>query len=644
MVRKALLLLLALVGVLPVVAAPAAADLPPDAASAAGVVVKMRDDAAPADVAGVAGGEVRAGMAGRRAELRLKKGRSVSSAVAALRRDPRVEWVEPNVQYAVADTPNDPCLLVPCGGAAVVQWAPGVVKASQAWSVTHGSPSVLVAVVDGGVDAGHPQLAGKVVTGPDFTGTKQDQCWRHGTHVAGTVAAATNDANGVAGLGWNTRVLAVRVLSYDPGINDCTGYLSDIARGIDAAVSAGARVVNLSLAGTFDSQTLRDSVANAVAKGVVVVAAAGNEYQDGNPVEFPAAIPDVLSVASTNALDQVSYFSERGGWVDMAAPGENIVSTYPGNAYRAMSGTSMASPHVAAAAALLLAVNPGLSARQAMARLMLSSAEFPGAGRDVRYGRLDMYSALLSDGHPGYYMVASDGGIFSFGSRFYGSTGGIKLNQDIVGMTSSPRRRGYWFVASDGGIFSFGDAPFWGSAAGQATAPIVGMAALSDSKGYFLFGADGHVYAFGSAVLPAGAAAFRTGSRVVAGAVNVSGTGIWLAAADGSVFTFGDARGFGSMAGAALNQPIVGMTVTPTGLGYYLVATDGGMFTFGDAKFYGSTGGIKLNQPINGMQMSLTGGGYLLVASDGGMFAFGDAKFQGSMGGTKLNRPVVGMG
>ena len=170
----------------------------------------------------------------------------------------------------------------------------------------------------------------------------------------------------------------------------------------------------------------------------------------------------------------------------------------------------------------------------------------------------------------GYWLVATDGGIFTFGDAgFYGSTGGIKLNKPIVGMAPTPDGKGYWLVATDGGIFTFGDAGFYGSTGGiKLNKPIVGMAPTPDGKGY------------------------------------------WLVATDGGIFTFGDAGFYGSTGGIVLNKPIVGMAPTPDGKGYWLVATDGGIFTFGDAGFYGSTGGIVLNKPIVGMAPTPDGKGY----------------------------------
>ncbi|MGQ0825435.1 MAG: CAP domain-containing protein [Actinomycetota bacterium] len=193
----------------------------------------------------------------------------------------------------------------------------------------------------------------------------------------------------------------------------------------------------------------------------------------------------------------------------------------------------------------------------------------------------------------GYWLVASDGGLFNYGdATFFGSTGAITLAQPIVGMTATPTGRGYWLVASDGGIFNYGDATFRGSTGAIGLAqPIVGMAATPTGRGY------------------------------------------WLVASDGGIFSFGDAVFYGSTGGMRLNQPIVGMAATPTGLGYWLVASDGGVFSFGDASFHGSTGGIRLVSPIVGMASAPGGTGYWMVAEDGGVFAFGSARFLGSASG-----------
>ena len=202
----------------------------------------------------------------------------------------------------------------------------------------------------------------------------------------------------------------------------------------------------------------------------------------------------------------------------------------------------------------------------------------------------------------GYWLVASDGGVFNYGNAaFLGSRGGQPLNKPIVGMAATPDGAGYWLVASDGGIFSYGDAAFFGSRGGQPlNAPIVGMAATPDGGGY------------------------------------------WLVASDGGIFSYGDAAFLGSRGGQPLNKPIVGMAATPTGNGYWLVASDGGIFSYGDAVFQGSTGGMVLHQPIVGMAETRDGGGYWLIASDGGVFNYGDALFSGSAAPLAATNAAVG--
>ncbi len=203
----------------------------------------------------------------------------------------------------------------------------------------------------------------------------------------------------------------------------------------------------------------------------------------------------------------------------------------------------------------------------------------------------------------GYYMVASDGGIFNYGDLpFCGSEGGRFLNKPVVGMAATRDGGGYWLVASDGGIFNYGDAPFHGSAGSIAlNKPIVGMAATPDGGGY------------------------------------------WLVASDGGIFNYGDAGFYGSAGSIHLNKPIVGMAPTASGKGYWLVASDGGIFSYGDATFHGSAGSLSLNKPVVGMAATHDGGGYWLVATDGGIFNYGDAPFNGSAGSIPLAEPVVGM-
>jgi hypothetical protein len=240
--------------------------------------------------------------------------------------------------------------------------------------------------------------------------------------------------------------------------------------------------------------------------------------------------------------------------------------------------------------------------------------------------------ASTPDGH-GYWMVASDGGVFTFGdANFYGSAGNIPLNRPVVGMAATPDGHGYWLVASDGGIFTYGDAGFHGSAGAiPLNRPIVGMARTPDGHGYWLVASDGGIFTYGDAGFYGSAGAIPLNRPVVGMAATPDGHGYWLVASDGGIFTYGDAGFHGSAGAIPLNRPVVGMAPTPNGLGYWLVASDGGIFTYGDAGFHGSTGSITLSRPVVGMAPTPSGLGYWLVASDGGIFTYGDAGFYGSV-------------
>ena len=283
--------------------------------------------------------------------------------------------------------------------------------------------------------------------------------------------------------------------------------------------------------------------------------------------------------------------------------------------------------------ALCVAVLPaGVAAASPPPRQAAATPQ-PGPGPRVQ----------AADTGSGYWLVASDGGIFSFGARFAGSTGGIRLNQPVVGMAATPTGRGYWLVASDGGIFTFGDAVFFGSTGGlHLNRPIVGMTATPTGRGYWLVASDGGLFTFGDAAFFGSTGGLHLTRPIVGMAASPSGQGYWLVASDGGIFAFGDATFFGSTGGHPLNQPVVGMAASPSGQGYWLVSSDGGIFSFGDAPFAGSLGGLRLNRPIVGMTSSPGGRGYLLIAADGGIFTFGDAVFKGSTGGVHLNRPIVG--
>jgi uncharacterized protein YkwD/ribosomal protein L24E len=214
---------------------------------------------------------------------------------------------------------------------------------------------------------------------------------------------------------------------------------------------------------------------------------------------------------------------------------------------------------------------------------------------------------------------------------YLGSAAGTHLNAPIVGMASTPTGKGYWLVASDGGIFRYGDAGFYGSAGGiHLNKPIVGMAATPTGKGYWLVASDGGIFRYGDAGFYGSMGGRALNKPVVGMASTPTGKGYWLVASDGGIFRFGDANFYGSTGGIRLNKPIVGMSATPSGHGYWLVASDGGIFRFGTATFYGSTGSRHLLAPVIAMAKVPNGAGYWLLGRDGAIYNFGTAKFYGS--------------
>jgi subtilisin family serine protease len=332
-------------------------------------------------------------------------------------------------------TPNDP-LYHPQA------WHYSAIDAPEAWSRTTGSAGVLVAVVDDGIRFDHPAISGNLTSdGYDFVSSRAtdvcgvtrdaagdgngydpdptnpadydcrtgglSQLGAHGLHVAGTVGAPGNDAIGTSGVNWSVRIRPVRVLGvggsgthYDiaQGILYAAGLPADNGSGGQVQAPSGARIINLSLGGSSESPTLRDAVRAAAAAGTLVIAAAGNTG-DSSP-HYPAAYPEVLSVAAVGPDLSLASYSSYGPAVDIAAPGGdfadggasfgvastvwNYATSQPGYAY--YNGTSMAAPHVAGVAALVLAAEPSLTADELRQRLTSYALDLGPTGRDDSYG------------------------------------------------------------------------------------------------------------------------------------------------------------------------------------------------------------------------------------------------------------------
>ena len=347
--------------------------------------------------------------------VRFDPATPVDQAVQRLVAAGEVVTAEPNRWREAYAIPNDPDFAQ--------QWGLTKINAPDAWDRTTGDPSIVVGIVDTGIDLDHPELQPLIVAGQDlvdlgtsptapagwvfegdFVGVDadpQDEVG-HGTHVAGTVSALSNNGVGVAGVTWQCRLMPVRVLARIRRLSDNrvsgVGSAADIAAGIRWAVDHGARVINMSLGGDVDTTVERNAVAYAIQQGVVVVAAMGND--NTSTPSFPGAYPDVIAVGATNPNDTRASFSNMGPHIDVAAPGVGIRSTYWDNTYANLQGTSMASPHVAGVAALILSCNPNLPAAQVgqiirdTARPLRDNPADPVPNNNYGYGMVDAKAAV----------------------------------------------------------------------------------------------------------------------------------------------------------------------------------------------------------------------------------------------------------
>ena len=270
--------------------------------------------------------------------LRLPDRLTVEKAIEELSKDPKVAYVEPNyIHYSKATRPNDPFLRYQWSLDNTGQTVNGVsgttdadIDAPEAWDATTGSVSLIVAVLDSGVDYNHPDLAANLIQGYDFVDNDNDpiDAEFHGTHIAGIIGAVGNNGTGISGVCWNVKILPLRIA-------DTSGaaYVSDVISAIDYAGQAGAKIINYSFGGYDYSQALYDTISNANASGILFVTASGNDANnnDINP-HYPSSynLPNILSVANTDQNDNLRYLSNYGlNSVHIGAPGVNILSTVP---------------------------------------------------------------------------------------------------------------------------------------------------------------------------------------------------------------------------------------------------------------------------------------------------------------------------
>ena len=308
--------------------------------------------------------------------VRVNSSDQTPDVVSRLLRLRGASYVEPDIEYQWQLEPNDP--LYPQEDWATTDDLP------DAWSIATGQSSVVVAVLDSGIRADHPDLAGKVVPGFDFFNNDSDPTddVGHGTGVAGIIAANGNDGVGIAGVAWNVKIMPVKVGNTDGA------PVSVIAQGIYFAVDHDATIINLSLGSDTPSATLEDAIKYAYDHNVAVIAAAGNKPDQAS---FPASYPQTISVgAATNVGDNVAGFSSRVSRVDLSAPGVDILTTYwqpnTGNDWAVGSGTSFSTPMVAGAVALMKSIDPSLTVEQVRsiltntARKSFKSYQGGGAG------------------------------------------------------------------------------------------------------------------------------------------------------------------------------------------------------------------------------------------------------------------------
>jgi subtilisin family serine protease len=339
----------------------------------------------------------------------LAPGVDGDAALGRLRREPGVRYAEPDASFRAAEVfSNDPSLASEWG----LNNANDIdIDAPQAWDVTTGNPETIVAVLDTGIDAAHPDLASNLWVNPrevpgngsddDGNGLIDDvHGWNyltdtadlgddngHGSHVAGTIAAAGDNGLGVVGVAWGARIMPLKILN---SFGDGTTYA--VVAAIHYAVDNGARIINASWGGASFSQAVADAIQFAGARGVVFVTAAGNEAVNNSVVKsYPASyrFSNVISVAAIDSGGALAGFSNYGRQaVDLAAPGVGILSTVPGGGYATFSGTSMATPHVSGVVALLVAQHPEYSAAQLVQRVLGTTKPLSGAAARTKTGGL----------------------------------------------------------------------------------------------------------------------------------------------------------------------------------------------------------------------------------------------------------------
>ncbi|MFE4238740.1 S8 family serine peptidase [Peribacillus butanolivorans] len=306
----------------------------------------------------------------------VPKGETTDNLIEELEDQKNVEYAEPNYLFKKMESPNDP--------AYIDQWHHKKLGTQAAWTKTMGSKEMVVAIIDDGIDRNHEDLKGKIDRPYDAVRNRKNivPVGEHGTHIAGIIAGSANNDLGGTGVAPNIKIMPINVF------NGKYADTADIIEAIHYAVQQGADIINMSLGETSYSEALNKAVQEAYSKGLLIVAAAGNEGDMGKSVQrvYPAAFSHVISVAATDSKDKRTSYSNYHSTVDIAAPGDYILSTLPNNRYGWMSGTSMATPMVAGVAALIWSNEPKLTKYEVEYRLYDSALDLGTKGKDIYYG------------------------------------------------------------------------------------------------------------------------------------------------------------------------------------------------------------------------------------------------------------------
>ncbi|CAH0211345.1 S8 family serine peptidase [Peribacillus sp. Bi134] len=309
-------------------------------------------------------------------KVEVPKGETTDNLIEELEEQKNVEYAEPNYLFKKMESPNDP--------AYIDQWHHKRLGTSAAWTKSMGSKELIVAIIDDGIDRNHEDLKGRIVNAYDTIRNRKYIVPKgaHGTHIAGIIAGSANNGIGGTGVAPNVKLMPINV--FDGEYADT----ADIIEAIHYAVQQKANIINMSLGDTSYSEALNKAVQEAYKKGVLIVAAAGNEGDMGKSVQrvYPAAFSHVISVAATNSSDKRPSYSNYHSTVDIAAPGDDILSTLPYGKYGWMSGTSMATPMVAGVAALIWSHEPKLNTKEVEYRLYDSAVDLGVKGKDIYYG------------------------------------------------------------------------------------------------------------------------------------------------------------------------------------------------------------------------------------------------------------------